>query len=329
MKLSIIIPVYNVEKYIEDCLKSVYDGNLEDFEVICIDDKGKDESINIVKDYIKKNNISNLTIIEHEKNKGLSEARNTGINHALGKYVCFLDSDDMVNTNNLKLLVEEAIKEDLDIIEGKLEEISETNIKITSGTERNVIQSTNVMDGDTYFATMYEKSLYFPMAWCRIYKLEYIKNSDYRFVPNLQFEDEVFSPKVIINSNRIKYSNLPFYIYRRRDGSITTNIAKSNKWLESYLKIIDNLSDFSKKIINTKSYTFLKSRIENLALSILKNPIKYKSSKENLEEIINIVKKDKLYKIPQKSNNVLIRIQGYIMKYPKIFIILYKMREDK
>ena len=145
----------------------------------------------------------------------------------------------------------------------------------------------------------------------------------------MQFEDEVFSPKVIINSNRIKYSNLPFYIYRRRDGSITTNIAKSNKWLESYLKIIDNLSDFSKKIINTKSYTFLKSRIENLTLSILKNPIKYKSSKENLEEIINIVKKDKLYKIPQKSNNILIKIQGYIMKYPKIFIILYKMREDK
>lgn len=329
MKLSIIIPIYNVEKYIQDCLNSIYDGNLEDFEVLCIDDKGNDNSIDIVKEYIKEHGINNLTIIEHEKNKGLSEARNTGINLAVGKYVCFLDSDDMVNPRNLNLLVEEAIRENLDIIEGKLEEITETNVKISSGTDKNTVENTEIVDGDTYFYLMYQKSAYFPMACCRIYKLEYIKQPQYKFVPNLQFEDEVFSPRAIINCSRIKYSNLPFYIYRRRDGSITTNIAKSNKWVESYLKIIDNLSNFSKEIANKKSYPFFKSRIENLTLSILKNPIKYQSSKGNLEEIINIVKKNKLYKIPIKSKNILIKIQGYIMKYPNIFIILYKMRESK
>ena len=329
MKLSIIIPVYNVEKYIKDCLDSVYDGNLEDFEVLCIDDKGKDRSIDIIKAYIKEHEINNLTIIEHETNKGLSEARNTGINFAVGEYICFLDSDDMINTKNLNLLVDEAIAKNLDIIEGKLEEITETNIKISSGTDKSAIENTEIMDGDTYFASMYEKSEYFPMACCRIYKLEYIKQPQYKFVPNLQFEDEVFSPKVIINSNRIKYSNLSFYIYRRRDDSITTNISKSNKWVESYLKIIDILSNFSNKIVNKKSYIFLKNRIENLTLSILKNPIKYQSSKENLEQIVKLVKKDKLYKIPIKSKNILIKIQGYIMKYPNIFIILYKTRENK
>ena len=329
MKLSIIIPVYNVEKYIKDCLDSVYDGNLEDFEVLCIDDKGKDRSIDIIKAYIKEHEINNLTIIEHETNKGLSEARNTGINFAVGEYICFLDSDDMINTKNLNLLVDEAIAKNLDIIEGKLEEITETNIKISSGTDKSAIENTEIMDGDTYFASMYEKSEYFPMACCRIYKLEYIKQPQYKFVPNLQFEDEVFSPKVIINSNRIKYSNLSFYIYRRRDDSITTNISKSNKWVESYLKIIDILSNFSNKIVNKKIYIFLKNRIENLTLSILKNPIKYQSSKENLEQIVKLVKKDKLYKIPIKSKNILIKIQGYIMKYPNIFIILYKTRENK
>ena len=84
MKLSIIVPVYNVEKYIEECLDSIYNGNLADFEVLCIDDKGNDLSINIIEKYVEKNKIKNLRIMHHEKNKGLSEARNTGIKHAQG-----------------------------------------------------------------------------------------------------------------------------------------------------------------------------------------------------------------------------------------------------
>ena len=80
MRLSIIVPIYNVEQYIEECLDSIYNQNLNNFEVLCIDDKGKDSSIQKVREYIKKNNIKNLKIIEHSKNMGLSEARNTGIN---------------------------------------------------------------------------------------------------------------------------------------------------------------------------------------------------------------------------------------------------------
>lgn len=325
MKLSIIIPVYNVENYIEDCLDSVYDGNLENFEVLCIDDRGDDKSIHLIKEYIRKKNIKNLTIIEHEENKGLSEARNTGINLAIGQYICFLDSDDMLNSKNLCKLLDEAIKNNLDIIEGRMKEVSETSINITTGMEELTRDSTEILDGDNYFSYMCKKSEYFPMACCRIYKLEYLKGK-YKFEPNLKFEDEEFSPRVIIDSQRIKYLDLFFYIYRRRDNSITTNIVKDNKWVYSYFKIIDKLTQYAETIKDKKSYSFLKERIANFTLSLLKNPIEYGSSKENLGEIIEIVKCKKIYKIPANSKNILIKVQGYIMKYPKVFINLYKMK---
>ena len=119
MKLSIIIPVYNVEKYIIDCLDSIYqsEADLNQVEVLCIDDKGNDNSIKLIKEYVKSNKISNLTILYHQQNKGLSEARNTGISQATGKYICFLDSDDMIEMSKLEKMVDKAIAQDLDILE--------------------------------------------------------------------------------------------------------------------------------------------------------------------------------------------------------------------
>ncbi len=323
MKLSIIVPVYNVEKYITECLDSIYDGNLNDFEVICVDDRGNDKSIEFIEKYTNEKEIKNLKIIKHDKNKGLSESRNTGINVASGKYICFLDSDDMIVAESLNKLVNEAIKDDLDIIEGNLKEIFETDINIETGANKIKRNSTEVLDGDTYFYSMCQNKEFIPMAWCKIYKLEYLKKQEL-FMPNLKFEDEEFSPRVIINAQKVKYYDIVFYIYRRRDNSITTNIIKSNDWVESYLIIIDKLTNFAETIKDKKSYECLKNRISNFALSLLKNPVAYGSSKENLEEIINIVKKNKIYKIPSKSKNIKIKIQGYIMKYPNIFIKLYK-----
>lgn len=112
MKVSIIVPIYNVEQYIEECLNSIYNQELADFEVLCIDDKGNDKSIEKVRKFVSINNITNLKIIEHNENKGVSEARNTGIKNAKGKYICFLDSDDMLIKGGLKQLIEQAEKND-------------------------------------------------------------------------------------------------------------------------------------------------------------------------------------------------------------------------
>lgn len=327
MKVSIVIPVYNVEQYIGECLNSIYNQELTDFEVLCIDDKGNDKSIEKVKCFIRENKITNLKIIEHQENKGLSEARNTGIKEAKGDYICFLDSDDMINANSLNTMVDLAIKNDLDILEANLEEIFETDMKISVLNEQErERKNTEILTGTEYFLKVCKENTFVPMVWCRIYKAKYLLDGKYEFKPNLKFEDEEFSPRAIINADRIQYVDEKFYIYRRRDDSITTNMAKNNKWVDSYLIIINSLDEFSKTIKDEECYYALQNRIGEITLSLYKNPIAYKASKENLEEIIKVVKERKLYKIPRKCKNIFIKIQGFLMRYPRVFIIIYKKK---
>ena len=326
MRISIIVPIYNVEQYIEECLDSIYNQNLTDFEVLCIDDRGRDKSIQKVQEYVEKNNIKNLQIIEHSQNKGLSEARNTGINNAKGKYICFLDSDDKLEKGGIAQLLKKAEEEDLDIVEGKVVELFETKCNIELGTNLLNRKDSKIMNGDEYFSNTIKNNEYLTSAWCRIFKKELLENKVY-FMPGIKFEDEEFSPRAIIPANRVQYLNIPFYIYRRRDNSITTDMFKDDKWYTSYMKIIDSLEEYAKKIENKKSYVCLKNRIGQLALSVLKNPIAYGASQSQIEKIIIEVKKEKLYRIPMTSKSIFIKCQGFFMMFPKLFIILYGKRE--
>ena len=326
MRISIIVPIYNVEQYIEECLDSIYNQNLTDFEVLCIDDRGRDKSIQKVQEYVEKNNIKNLQIIEHSQNKGLSEARNTGINNAKGKYICFLDSDDKLEKGGIAQLLKKAEEEDLDIVEGKVVELFETKCNIELGTNLLNRKDSKIMNRDEYFSNTIKNNEYLTSAWCRIFKKELLENKVY-FMHGIKFEDEEFSPRAIIPANRVQYLNIPFYIYRRRDNSITTDMFKDDKWYTSYMKIIDSLEEYAKKIENQKSYVCLKNRIGQLALSVLKNPIAYGASQSQIEKIIIEVKKEKLYRIPMKSKSIFIKCQGFFMMFPKLFIILYGKRE--
>lgn len=326
MRLSIIIPVYNVEAYIEECLESVYNQDIEDFEVLCIDDKGNDNSIQIIKEFIKKNNINNLRIIHQTKNKGLSEARNTGINHATGKYICFLDSDDKLEKGGLEKLLIKAETNDLDIVEGKVIEVFETDCNISLGTDVSNRQDSEIMDGDQYFKNSIQSNQYLPIAVSKIFRKELLKNGIY-FMPRIKFEDEEFSPRAIISAKRVQYIDEPFYIYRRRENSITTNMFNDNSWYESYMKVIESLERFASGIKNKKSYKYLKNRIGQIALSILKNPIAYGADKEYIDKFVTKVKTNQIYKIPIRSANLLIKIQGLLMIFPNLFVKLYSRRE--
>lgn len=330
MRLSIIVPIYNVEQYIEECLDSIYNQNLNNFEVLCIDDKGKDSSIQKVREYIKKNNIKNLKIIEHSKNMGLSEARNTGINNAKGKYICFLDSDDMLEKGGINKLLKTAEEENLDIVEGKVIEVFETNCNIELGINSVNRNDSMIVNGDEYFSDTVKNNMYLSIVCCRLFKRELLKNKLY-FFPGIKFEDEEFSPRAIISANRIQYLDVPFYIYRRRDSSITTNMFEDDKWYVSYMKVINSLDNYSKLNKNKKSYIYLKNRIGQLALSILKNPIAYNANNEQIKKIVIEIKNKKIYRIPLKSKSFFIKLQGFLMMFPKLFIFLYersKKNED-
>ena len=188
-------------------------------------------------------------------------------------------------------------------------------------------KSTEVLSGDEYFAEQCYKKEYLPTAWCRIYNRELVFNNCY-FTPNIEFEDEEFSPRAIINAKRVQYIDISLYMYRRRNNSITTSVSNS-KWYESYFIIINNLQKFAEEIKEKKSYKFLINRVEEITLSILKNTIEYGTSKEEISYITNEIKTKKLYSILLKSKNIKMRILGYLMKQPKIFIKLYKAKKGK
>ena len=326
MDLSIIVPIYNVEKYIIECLESIYQDNaLSNFEVLCIDDCGNDESINLVKKYVRENKINNLKIIRHKKNGGLSAARNTGIKNASGKYLCLLDSDDMIKAKELKEAVDKAIANDLDILECNYAEVTETNQNIKLGnTIDNVFDENKVYPGKAFFPLMME-AYYTAIVWRRIYKKDYLKRKKLSFYEGLKFEDEEFTPRAIISADRIMHSNKQIYIYRRRDGSITTTKNKDIDWVNHYVKIIHSLSNFVNKVEDKQCLNVLRDRMGNLSLSIYKNAITYKHSKEDVRKIINIVRENKLYKYAIKAHKLFIKLQGIIMAFPHVFLSLYRM----
>ena len=114
VKVSIIVPVYNVEKYISRCLNSLINQTLDDIEIICVNDCSTDNSFETVKEYAVKD--SRFVLIEHEINQGLGSARNSGIGIASGKYIIFIDSDDYIDTDYCEKLYNTAKKYDADIV---------------------------------------------------------------------------------------------------------------------------------------------------------------------------------------------------------------------
>lgn len=116
--ISVIIPVYNVEDYLHDCINSILNQTFQDFEIICVDDCSTDSSLKILEDFSKKDD--RVKIVRNKLNSSLGYSRNNGLKHAAGKYVLFLDSDDWLDLNTLEILYDIAEKESLDVLMFKI-----------------------------------------------------------------------------------------------------------------------------------------------------------------------------------------------------------------
>lgn len=148
MKLSIIIPIYKVEKYIEQCLYSIYDQKIDEFlfEVIAVNDGTPDNSMNIVKKYANKH--KNLHVLNYE-NQGLSIARNLGLKKASGDYVWFVDSDDWLTNNSLSIVISHLSK-NYDVLKIKLCRINESNGKSTIDSYNKYLKNKDVIVGSDF-----------------------------------------------------------------------------------------------------------------------------------------------------------------------------------
>lgn len=207
-KFSIIIPVYNVEQYIERTLQSVFEQTYKDYEVIVVNDGTKDNSMDIIKKYPVK--------VVNQKNQGLSVARNNGVEKATGKYILFLDSDDYIEKRLLEE-VNKSLKNNPDIVRFQIKEVFEGGKKI----EYNE-KSFTAKSGQEAFKLI-TKYHFVENAWCYAIKREYYLKNSFKFKENTFHEDFGLLPLVIIKAKRVNSIDYIGYNYLQRQGSIMNN----------------------------------------------------------------------------------------------------------
>lgn len=248
MKLSVILPVYNVEKYIHKCVESLYAQclNENDFEIIVVNDGTPDNSIEKLK-YFEQDH-ANIIILNQE-NRGVSIARNNGLKMAKGQYVLFIDPDDLLIPDSLPLLLSKAIENELDILVGGYLRMDEKKTDIISTKEIFCNSEEKIMEGIDYFIDCYNQNEGF--VWRNLYRRDFLDRNNILFSSQVSFmEDSLFVITALTNAKRVSFSPISFYIYVQHENSAmaTMNVSK----LYSLNTVISELWKFRKKNISNE-----------------------------------------------------------------------------
>ncbi|OXX83612.1 glycosyltransferase [Paraclostridium benzoelyticum] len=227
-KVSIIIPVYNVEAYLEQSIESAINQTLDSIEIIAINDGSTDQSLEILKGYESKYDF--IKVI-NQKNKGVSAARNTGIQHARGEYIYFLDSDDYIGLDTMKYCYDLAKKENLDILTFDADVFFEnTTIDVVKNIyNREKLLKSYVMNGNEFYFYSWNNRGYRVPVWLNFYNTEFLLSNKLSFYEGIIHEDELHSLKSFILAERVMYVPKKFFYRRIRKNSImTTKLSEKN-----------------------------------------------------------------------------------------------------
>ena len=236
MLFSVIIPVYNVEKYLKECLDSVINQTLPNWEAICVNDGSTDGSATVLKEYAEKDN--RIRVITQE-NRGLSAARNTGINAAAGDYVVFLDSDDWLELDALEKISGSLNGEDLICFSGR-----------RYFEDKKLYNSADILSEKTYNSGMdyyndnalQHRDFAFVCVVLRIYRRDFLLENKLKFKEGIYHEDNLFTPIVCYYAKKVRVVNECLYNYRVRINSITTT--SSIKHRINMMEIANELAAF-------------------------------------------------------------------------------------
>ncbi len=221
--ISLIVPLYCVEDYIKDCIDSLKAQTFCDFEVICINDGSPDNSCKIAQECAGDD--ERFVFVEQE-NAGLSAARNTGIDHAKGTYLMFLDSDDMLIPEALELLEGTARAYDLDYLDFTAHTFYEDEFMRLNNNEDAFEQRSSILGtftGPDLFVRYQSMDEYFCPSCFHFFKRSLLEKKRLRFRTGMIHEDELFSPLLIARAKRAQYLNIPLYLRRMRADSIMTS----------------------------------------------------------------------------------------------------------
>ena len=240
-KISVIVPIYNVEKYLKQCLDSVLNQSLKEIEIILVDDGSTDKSKEIISDC--ENKFPNVISIRLQ-NKGVSVARNIGLKKATGKYVLYLDSDDFLEDECLDILYKTAEREKSNIIIFAHKEIYDTGISHKVSVINIEVDDKKVYSG-IEVADMVLNCKFLGTAWNKLFNRECLIKNNFMFEPDRYVQDWYPIFIEISNADRISFINKPLYNYRIRENSITTK--KTIKSIEDYSHAASQIIEYSQK----------------------------------------------------------------------------------
>lgn len=232
-KISVIVPVYNVEKYLRKCLNSVINQSFKSLEIIVINDCSCDNSAKILSEYETKG----IKIINLESNSGLSAVRNLGIKVASGEYIGFVDSDDWIDNDFYEKLYAAAKKYDADIAVAGIKHYHKFCIKTNYLKIKNEVVTDDIQE--KFSICNIPKTSY---VWNKIYKLDFIRKHNVYFEEGMAYEDIQFTPKILYYSDKLVSVPNTYYNYLLRANSIVTT--KSAKNESDNVKARRNAADF-------------------------------------------------------------------------------------
>lgn len=283
MKVSIIIPVYNVAKYIRECVISVIKQSYNDIEMILVDDCGHDNSIEIAIQTIEEYNYSKAKIIHHNANKGLSAARNTGIKESEGDFILFLDSDDCLHKDAIKKLMDTYNKDtESDFIIGGLKTFGLKDITYPL-LSKEILYTTDEIFDD------YILKKWNAMACNKMIKKDFIYKNNLFFIEGVYHEDMDFSFRLALSAKRMSCCKDITYFYLIRDNSITTS-----KKIKNFIDFINIIKQNIGIITQRNDIKYNKTNFSNFIIELFYNMyfdiIKSNGSEFNMKSKMKILK---------------------------------------
>lgn len=235
--ISVVVSVYNVEKYLEKCLESIIRQSLSDYEVIIVDDGSKDGSVDVAKNYLKDKNIDWQLV--SKENGGQGSARNAGLKHAKGEYVVFIDSDDVISDDFLERLYENVSKDSYDFSFCGFKYVKEQIPPVDDSTEYTEY------DRDSLVSCFLKRTISFVLP-SMMFRKSFLLDNGLWFNENTRFsEDQYFMWEVILSSHKTVYMNRKMYGYYLRENSIMTGSPydKICIGIDEYSKFCDSLKE--------------------------------------------------------------------------------------
>ncbi|MCI2255194.1 glycosyltransferase [Domibacillus sp. PGB-M46] len=318
-KISIIVPIYNVEQYLKKCVDSILAQTFQDYEIILVNDGSTDACGEICDDYINKD--SRIRVI-HKKNGGLADARNTGINAANGDYLGFVDSDDWLEPTMYETLYNVCFSENADISTCLIETQRKNKNQKTKVNKKEI----KVFTSFEAISSLYEGKLSGFSACNKLYKKSLFENVE--FPKGRVYEDAAIMYKLFSYASKIAFVNLPLYKYNYRDHSITrSNFSEKRfdvvaNYFETYSFMENNYPEMCEKI-NFVYYVTLRTMIADIVCekSIVQNSEYIKRISKHVREVNKAILKNNTITIKHKLlAQVLAWCPGLAVFFYKFFL---------